>query len=290
MKTMWQRKKGLLIFVLIVTIAVSAFIISGIICNRSLKLREYTISSPKLPDSFQGFRIAQVSDLHNRTHGENNEKLLNMLKESEPDIIVITGDMIDSRTTNVDVATHFALQATKIAPCYYVPGNHEARIPSDFEILLANLKSAGVTVLRNESIKLERNGKCINLLGADDPWFTSGGNNHLDIDIMRDTLKNITPESEEGFSVLLSHRPELFEIYANNNIDLTLSGHAHGGQIRLPFLGGLYAPDQGLLPAYDRGMYTKDNSRIIVSCGVGNSLFPLRIFNPPEVVLVELQK
>ncbi len=289
MKHLWHKKKILLIFLIIIGIVV-AFIISGIICNHSLKLREYTVTSPDLPDSFRGFRIAQISDLHNCTQGKNNKKLLNMLKDSEPDIIVITGDMIDSRTTNVDIATAFAQQAVEIAPCYYVAGNHEARVPSDFEELLAGLHSAGVIVLRNESVMLEKEGESITLLGVDDPWFANGGYSTQDAEDMSDALKTITPENHKEFTLLLSHRPELFEVYAEYHIDLTLSGHVHGGQIRLPFVGGLYGPNQGPFPAYDKGMYTKDDSCMIVSCGVGNSLFPLRIFNPPEVVLVELQK
>ncbi len=289
MKTFKQRKKRLLIVLGLVTMAVLTFVIGGIICNRSLRLTEYSVKSEDLPPNFHGYRIAQISDLHNCTHGKNNRKLLDILKESKPDIIVITGDMIDSRTTKVSVATDFAQQAAKIAPCYYVTGNHEARVPSDFEVLLAGLQNAGVKVLRNESIDLESGGESITLLGIDDPWFTSGGNSTLDIDIMKSALKDITPESREEFTLLLSHRPELFEVYADCGIDLTLSGHAHGGQMRLPFLGGLYAPNQGFLPSLEKGMYTKGSSSMVVSTGVGNSLFPLRILNPPEVVLVELQ-
>lgn len=289
MKT-FRQKKGLLILSGIITAAILAFIISGIICNRSLRLSEYIIKAENLPTSFQGYRIAQVSDMHNRTQGKNNSNLLDILIESDPDIIVITGDMIDSRTTQVDIALDFAAKAVKIAPCYYVTGNHEARIPQDFEVLLAGLQNAGVKILRNESTKLEKSGEAVTLLGIDDPWFTSDGNNTPDADIVRSTLKNITPESRDTFTILLSHRPELFKVYAEFDIDLILSGHAHGGQIRLPFLGGLYAPDQGLLPSLEKGMFTKDNSCMIVSTGVGNSLFPLRIFNPPEVVLIELSK
>ncbi|MBQ4569441.1 MAG: metallophosphoesterase [Ruminococcus sp.] len=260
------------------------------ICNKDLRLSKYTVTSQDLPHSFQGFRIAQVSDLHNRTLGKDNKKLLSMLRECKPDIIVMTGDIIDSRTPKVSIATDFAQEAAKIAPCYYVPGNHEARVPEDFEALLAGLGSAGIKVLRNESTKLEKDGEYITLLGADDPWFANGNTSRYDTQYMRDTLDSIALGNEDEFTLLLSHRPELFEAYAQHHIDLTLSGHVHGGQIRLPFVGGLYGPNQGLLPTYDKGLYTKDNSNMIVSSGVGNSLFPLRIFNPPEVVLVELQK
>ncbi len=289
MKNLWYKRKTSLIL-LIFTFATIAFIIGGMICNKDLRLSKYTITSQDLPDSFRGFRIAQVSDLHNRTQGKSNLKLLNMLKKSNPDIIVITGDMIDSRTPKVSIATNFAQQAVKIAPCYYVTGNHEARVPEDFEELLAGLQSAGVKVLRNESVKLENGEESITLLGVDDPWFANGGYSTQDVKDMSSSLKGIIPEQEGEFTLLLSHRPELFEVYEEYGIDLTLSGHVHGGQIRLPFVGGLYGPNQGAFPAYDKGMYAKNSSQMIVSSGVGNSLFPLRLFNPPEVVLVELQK
>ena len=181
-------------------------------------------------------------------------------------------------------------KAVEIAPCYYVTGNHEMRVPDAFATLLAGLEEAGVTVLRNQSLELEKDGDTITLLGVDDPDFTYMSYSLGQDSVVDSTLKEITPEDESEFTLLLSHRPELFDVYEDNNIDLVLSGHAHGGQFRLPFVGGLYAPHQGVLPEYDSGLYSDNGTNLIVSRGIGNSLFPLRLFNPPEVILVELSK
>lgn len=244
---------------------------------------EYTVSG-KLPQSFSGFRIAQVSDLHNTSFGENNSRLLTLLENAQPDIIVITGDMIDSRRTDIPTALNFAEQAVKIAPCYYVTGNHESRIRR-FSELEEGLRLLGVRVLRNEAVTLEREGQVIRLIGMDDCTFFPGKNGNQTVLAMEAALQKLTgPE----YTVLLSHRPELFWIYRRNDVDLILSGHAHGGQFRIPFVGGLYAPDQGMFPEYDCGAYSNGGVTMVVSRGLGNSAFPLRINNPPELVVVTL--
>ncbi len=255
--------------------------------NTALMVREILISSDRLPDSFSGFRMAHVSDLHNTEFGENNVTLLQMLSESQPDIIVITGDLIDAQHTNIEIALGFAQESVKIAPTYYVTGNHEAS-SSQYDTLKIGLESAGVTVLEDEITYLEREGKTIALLGLSDPNFTIRGDLFGEIPAMVSTkLKNML-EQDNVYSVLLSHRPELFETYAACGVDLVLSGHAHGGQFRLPFIGGLIAPDQGLFPKYDTGLYIDGNTNMIVSRGLGNSVIPIRFNNRPEIVLIEL--
>lgn len=284
-----KKRRNILIAVLIPVALILAFIVGGIVCNNALELNTYTITSPDLPESFDGYKIAQVSDLHNCTIGADNSKLVNMLKEASPDIIVLTGDIIDCRTPDVKTALDFVAEATEIAPCYYVTGNHEKRVPEELEDLLEGLYGLGVNILRNETAEITQNGETIYLLGVDDPHFTTHETYESEEVVTNRVLSELVPEDSSAFTVLLAHRPDLFEFYAEHNIDLTFSGHAHGGQIRLPFVGGLYAPDQGLFPKYDGGLYTSGTSSLIVSRGVGNSLFPLRIFNPPEVILVELQ-
>ncbi len=204
--------------------------------NTALMLNEFSISSDRLPASFSGFRIADVSDLHNTEFGEDNVTLLQMLSESQPDIIVITGDLIDAQHTDIEIALSFAQESVKIAPTYYVTGNHEAS-SSQYDTLKAGLESAGVTVLEDEITYLEREGKTIALLGLSDPDFAIKGDLFGEVPAMVSTkLKNML-EQESSYSVLLSHRPELFETYAACGVDLVLSGHAHGGQFRLPFVG-----------------------------------------------------
>jgi predicted MPP superfamily phosphohydrolase len=254
--------------------------------NAALELNTYTISSRGLPDAFDGYRIAQVSDLHNAEFGDGNQRLLDMLREAEPDMIAITGDLIDSRKTNIAVALAFAEEAVRIAPCYYVSGNHEARVP-EYRELKAGLEAAGVTVLDDARVEIEISGKSITIIGVNDPSFLA---DYLTSDaaVMDRKLSELSSE-DASFTILLSHRPELFDTYAAHDMDLVLTGHAHGGQFRLPLIGGLIAPNQGLFPKYDDGLYSEGNTNMIVSRGLGNSIIPFRFNNRPEVVLIELK-
>ena len=153
-----------------VTILLLVLIVWAAWGNTALELNTYTVSSKELPDAFDGYRIAHISDLHNAELGDSNEKLLSMLREAEPDIIAITGDLIDSRNTNIEVALAFAEEAMKIAPCYYVTGNHEARV-SEYDELKAGLEATGVVVLENERMQIETSGEFITIMGVDDPSF-----------------------------------------------------------------------------------------------------------------------
>lgn len=254
--------------------------------NTALELNTYTISNRELPDAFDGYRVAQVSDLHNAEFSDGNQRLLDMLREAEPDMIAITGDLIDSRKTNIAVALAFAKEAVKIAPCYYVSGNHEARV-SEYRELKTGLEVAGVTVLDDARVEIEIFGKSITVIVVNDPSFHA---DYLTSDaaVMDRKLSELSSE-DAGFTILLSHRPELFDTYAAHDMDLVLTGHAHGGQFRLPLIGGLIAPNQGLFPKYDDGLYSEGNTNMIVSRGLGNSIIPFRFNNRPEVVLIELK-
>lgn len=246
--------------------------------NTALELNSYTLESAALPQSFDGYRIAHISDLHNCELDKGNQKLLDMLKKAQPDIIAITGDLIDSRTTKVEIALDFAQQAMQIAPCYYVPGNHESMI-EEYTALKNGLTELGVFVLEDQVLTLTSGAESIALMGVIDPDF-EGADTEKALDALYDP---------QYFTVLLSHRPELFDLYAAKKIDLVLSGHAHGGQFRLPGIGGLFAPGQGFLPKYDSGLCTQEGTTMAVSRGIGNSLFPLRFNNRPEVILIELK-
>ena len=281
-----SKKRMIVLFVL--TVILLALIIWTVWGNTALELNTYTIKSEKLPENFSGYRIAHVSDLHNAEMGNDNEKLLDMLREAEPDIIAITGDLIDSRNTNIDIALQFVAEAVKIAPCYYVTGNHEARV-SEYDELKTDMMELGVVVLENERIEFENNGETIALLGVEDPSFQVDYLLGDAESVIKNKLQTLMNE-DDTYTVLLSHRPELFDTYVESGVDLVLSGHAHGGQFRLPFVGGLVAPNQGFFPKYDAGLYTFNSTNMIVSRGIGNSIFPFRFNNRPEVVLVELSK
>ena len=280
-------KKKKFIFLAVVAAVLITLVIWIAWGNTALDLNTYTVTSSRLPESFDGYRIAHVSDLHNAEMGKDNEKLLAMLREADPDMIAITGDLIDSRNTNVEIALQFAQEAMKIAPCYYVSGNHEARV-NEYEELKTGLISAGVIILEDTQTEISIEGQTITLIGVNDPSFQTDylfGDSET---VMNSKLTELHTDGE-AFTILLSHRPELFDAYAEHDVDLVLSGHAHGGQFRLPFIGGVVAPNQGLFPEYDAGVYTDGNTNMLVSRGVGNSILPFRINNRPEVILIELQ-
>ena len=283
---MTAKKKHLIVLAVIAAIllALTLWIAWG---NKALELNTYSISGSCLPEAFDGYRIAHVSDLHNAEMGQSNERLLAMLREAEPDMIAITGDLIDSRNTDIEIALQFVREAVKIAPCYYVTGNHEARI-SEYDELKAGMEAAGVTVLEDARTEISLEGETITLIGVNDPSFQTDYLFGDSDTVMHSKLTELHTDGD-GFTVLLSHRPELFDTYADHDIDLVLSGHAHGGQFRLPFVGGLVAPNQGFFPEYDAGLYTDGNTNMIVSRGIGNSLLPFRINNRPEVILIELR-
>ena len=166
-------------------------------------------------------------------------------------------------------------------------GNHEASL-SQYDELKAELENTGVVVLEDKAMQLEYNGDDITLIGLSDPSFTLKGNMFGEVPAMVDTKLRGLIGDKDNYTILLSHRPELFEAYVNCGVDLVLSGHAHGGQFRLPFIGGLVAPNQGLFPKYDAGLYTKGDTNMIVCRGLGNSIIPIRFNNRPEIVLLEL--
>ena len=284
---MMKTKKKFIVLAAIVAILI-LLIIWIAYGNTDLEIYKYNVKSEDIPSEFDNFRIVQISDLHNAEFGENNEKLLLMLKQADADIIAITGDMIDSRNTDVDVAISFAQKAVNIAPVYYVNGNHESRVSGEYEKLKQGLTDAGVTILENSSADITIGDETISLIGINDPTFRMELVDDTTEQNIAHQLVNVIPDND-NYKVLLAHRPEYFDVYAGN-VDLVLSGHAHGGQFRIPFIGGLVAPGQGFFPEYYEGSHIKENTEMIVSRGIGNSIIPFRINNKPEIIVAELTK
>lgn len=267
--------------------ALVVFILWTAWANAHPAVTEYTVESERLPTSFDGFRIVQVSDLHNATFGKDDRQLFRTLERADADIIVLTGDLIDSTHTDVTAAVEFVRRAVQLAPCYYITGNHEAWVGEEtYAALEAQLLALGVNVLHDESVSVERGGELITLVGIDDPAFAEQHGGGAALSMSPERLRALTPDPNT-FTVLLSHRPEYFPQYVRAGFDLVLSGHAHGGQFRLPLIGGLVAPDQGLFPKYDAGTFTDGTTTMIVSRGVGNSVIPVRVNNRPEIGVVE---
>ena len=275
------NKKKILFCVLGALIAL--FIAFGgwvIWANTAPECTDYQITSVRLPAEFEGFRIAQIADLHCAEYDEGNQKLLSMLKEAQPDIIVFTGDTFDERHPDKAPTLAFLRACMEIAPCYFVTGNHECAMNrQSYFALEAQIREIGVDVMHAEKVTLTRGDASITLVGVDDENYEG---------VLHSPEQVRELAGTDGFTILLSHRPEYFWRYAESGIDLTLSGHAHGGQFRLPLIGGLYAPGQGAFPAYDSGVYTYQNANMVVSRGIGQSSFPLRFNNRPELVIITL--
>lgn len=253
--------------------------------NTALEVTCLKVKSAALPEGFDGFRIAQVSDLHNAQFGEGNVQLLAALEAAAPEIIVITGDLVDARFTDVSVALDFAENAAKIAPTYYVSGNHEQRL-ADYPALRDRLQAVGVIVLENEKVTLERGGDTAVLAGIEDPNFMTR-ELYGSMEYMAAGRLAQAQLPEEQYVILLSHRAELGQVYEQFGVDVAFTGHAHGGQFRFPW-GGVFAPGQGFFPAYTEGTHQFGDMTLVVSRGLGNSLMPFRINNRPELVITEL--
>lgn len=254
--------------------------------NTALVTADVLVCSNGIPEAFDAYKIVQISDLHDAQIGENNETLIAMTAETEPDCIVLTGDFVDSSRFHPERSLSVAEALVKIAPVYYVSGNHEAILPDeDYQALTDGLRALGVCVLEDESAELTRDGQSIRLIGLTDIGFHPGTLEEKK-DALRTALSALLPEDE--FSVTLAHRPELMDVYTECGAPLVLSGHAHGGQIRLPGIGGLIAPGQGLFPKYTEGKYEENGTTLVVSRGIGNSVLPLRVNDRPQIVVVQL--
>ena len=256
--------------------------------NKKLKVRKTTLKFDKLPQAFDNFKIAQVSDIHCDRVGHSDLSFIKKIKDFNPDIIVITGDVLDSYNNDMDIAYNILSQLAIIAPCYFVSGNHELRLPEEYEQLINIMKKLNITYMNNSNLLITKNNESINLVGVEDYNFFKNEDNLNHRANFIETLKELY--SPDHFNILLSHRPEKFPIYADLKYELIFSGHAHGGQWRVPFIGGIFSPSQGFFPKYTNGNYVLEDSTIIVSQGLGNSSFPIRINNRIELVLATLKK
>lgn len=274
-----SKPKGKRMLLIIAIIAVLLLIVFTVDSNRRLVTTEYRVHSEKLPDSFDGFRVVQLSDLHGCEYGEDNEKLLEAVSDAQPDVIALTGDLFDEYT-DYNYAADICEELGKIAPVYYVSGNHEwTDNPRDtFE----DMEEKGVNVLRNEYVSIEREGETIVLAGVDDP------NGPYDMISREDFVAEIKAETDD-YILMLSHRNTEFDTWTSLDVDLVLSGHAHGGIIRLPVIGGVLIHREDLGDKHIEGMFTQENTTMIVSRGAGSNGFIPRFNNNPEIVVVELK-
>lgn len=284
MKKLTKKKFKLLIWISLIIV----FIAFCIWQNNSIVVSNFVYHNSKLPVDFNNNKIVHISDLHNKMFGEEQSKLLNQIENLSPDIVIVTGDLVDRRKFDLDTAMWFIKGAVKIAPTYYVSGNHEAW-SGQYSQIKQQLNDVGVYIMDDTALDLSIGSSTIQLLGLSDPdFYTSDYLEGTDTSNLEEQLGQWS--DSDKFQLLLTHRPELFDLYCENKIDLIFAGHAHGGQVRLPFIGGLFAPDQGLFPKYTSGRYSKRSSTMYVSRGLGNSIAPIRVFNRPEIVVVTLKR
>ena len=263
-------------------------VLAAVFCwwqNNGLMITEYEYILSKEHSALDGVRIVQISDLHNRMFDGALEELL---VQAKPDVVLLTGDLVGRGDTDFNDGVKVARTAAELAPTYYAPGNHEASLKQEgaYERLKSELTQAGVRILENRAESLEIGAETIQVVGLLDPGFYDANLEGAKLLVMEE-LARLT--NEETLDVVLGHRPILLEAYAGGGADLVFSGHAHGGQVRIPFLGGVIAPDEGLFPELTDGLHQSGDTTMVISRGLGNSIAPLRIFNRPELVVVNLR-
>lgn len=267
-----RKRKRLVIWGIVIVV----LLIFSILNNKILTVSEYTFSDSRIKE---GFTIVQISDLHNARFGLHNSRLIKRIKELSPDMIVITGDLVDGSHTNIGVGVEFCGKAAEICPTYYVTGNHEHWLDDDEKTeLFDGIKNSGTIILDDETVNIDICGNAVQLCGLDDD------------SLYTDMLRDLSADFDRSKPViLLAHEPQYFEDYCKYSPDLVLTGHAHGGQVRLPFVGGLVAPDQGFFPEYTEGEFVDGGTHMIISRGLGNSVIPVRVFDLPEIVCVHVK-
>lgn len=275
----WGRR--ILLLVLLVLLAAGFFRWS----NHSLQTEHFTFTSPRLPQGFDGCTIVELTDLHGSEFGKGNEDLISAVQALSPDYIFLTGDLLDRfRETPHSYAADLGAAMAAIAPTYFVTGNHEWALP-DVPDLKDALEAAGVTVLDNRFVTLEREGDTMILAGIDDP------NGYADQKTPEELAAEVKAAAEDPFWILLAHRNDRFlRQYSLLGADLVISGHGHGGMIRLPFTDGLISTDRTLFPSYTAGFYEENGSTLFASRGLGNSGPSFRLFNRPQIAVLTLEK
>ena len=253
--------------------------------NHSLQVQRFTFTSPRLPAGFDGCVIVQLSDLHGALFGEDNRDLLKVVAKERPDYIFLTGDLLDQyRATPHSYAVSLGGALADIAPTYFVTGNHDWALP-DVPGLKRALEVAGVQVLTNEYTVLARDGDNAVLAGIDDP------NGYADQKTPEEVAEEVRAAFADPFWILLAHRNNYFEDeYCRLGADLVISGHGHGGLVRLPFTDGLVSVERTFFPSYTAGFYQAGGADLFVSRGLGNSGRTFRLFNRPQVAVLTLKR
>lgn len=282
----------LIAFLIAIAVAIAFFlVVMAIDCHRFV-VREYVCESDKL---HKNGKIVMLSDLHNKSFGKNNEKLMEAIDNEAPDMIVIAGDMYTSEKGEDNSKTaEFVCRLAKKYPVYYGNGNHEhkTKVNTDvfgdiYQSYAMRLKQAGVVMLENERITLPAYNMDIYGIEIDREYYGKFKKLTMPVSYPEELLGKTL---KERFTLLIAHNPDYFETYVKWGADLTVSGHIHGGLMILPLLGGVIAPSLRLFPKYDGGEFNEGNSTMILGRGLGTHTLPIRIFNPGELVVIRLRQ
>ena len=266
---------------------------------KKIRLSHYTIESAKIPANFDGAKLLMLSDLHDNQYGVDLDALMKRIDKEGPDYVFFAGDLVTRYTTSdSSMVLEFMAKLSAKYPVYFSNGNHETRINLErasfgnrYDKLMESLEKSGVIVLNNENCCINRGGEEINIYGLElgrDYYrkFYDRKRQRADESIVRELLGT----ARKGYNILLAHNPKYFESYFKWGADLVFSGHLHGGIIRLPLVGGLVSTDYTPFPKYSKGVFTKDNCNMVVSCGLGAHTIKVRLNNPPEIVSILLKK
>lgn len=249
--------------------------------NFTLQVEPVELFFESLPPQFDGLRVAELSDLHGRSFGKNNVRLLRTLQKARPDMICICGDLFDEKT-DLTMLEPLLTGLTDIAPVYYVTGNHEWQVKNLRE-LLQKMRAWGVTVLENEGRVLSRGGAEMVVAGVHDPCGP------YDMKTPAALVRELRSAQGNDFILMLSHRNDELAMWSQLGVQLVLSGHCHGGVVRLPFVGGVFGTRRELFPEYDAGVYRQDGTTLFVSRGLGYTNVHFRLFNRPHVPIMILR-
>lgn len=249
--------------------------------NFTLQVEPVELFFESLPPQFDGLRVAELSDLHGRSFGKNNVRLLRTLQKARPDMICICGDLFDEKT-DLTMLEPLLTGLTDIAPVYYVTGNHEWQV-KNLRKILQKMRAWGVTVLENEGRVLSRGGAEMVVAGVHDPCGP------YDMKTPAALVRELRSAQGNDFILMLSHRNDELAMWSQLGVQLVLSGHCHGGVVRLPFVGGVFGTRRELFPEYDAGVYRQDGTTLFVSRGLGYTNVHFRLFNRPHVPIMILR-
>ena len=259
-----------LLFLIVVVFGIGAF---WCFERYSIRVKQYTVCLNNLPANFSGLTILHLSDLHSKQFGRRQTKLVRLINQQKYDLVALTGDFVNKFKPDIKPMIDLINQLNKV-PVYFVPGNHERK--TGFQAR-ESLNAAGVRILDNKAVRMVKNGQCLWIIGVDDP--------HLGKACLNAALEQVDDSAPK---ILLAHSPNIYPEAIEKRLDLVLAGHTHGGQVRLPLIGALIAPGQGLFPQWDYGLYQKGQTTMIINGGLGESDLPVRFNIKPEIGLVKL--